>query len=105
MNPISQLAPIAHPLADTFLLGFVSATSMVAALFFLRFWRSTRDLLFLAFTVFFAVEGCNEAYTVSLRHPNVGTFALTLLRLLAVLGILGAIVWKNYFQRPSTGRE
>ncbi len=95
MIPVSQLAPISHPTLDTFLLGFICASSFVAALFFLRFWRSTRDGLFLAFTVFFGIEGANEAYTITLRHPNVGTLAVTIVRLLAVLGILVAILWKN----------
>lgn len=95
MIPVNQLAPISHPTLDTFLIGFVCATSFIAALFFLHFWRATRDGLFMAFTVFFAIEGANEAYTASLRHPNVGSFSITLIRLLAVLGILAAIVWKN----------
>lgn len=95
MIPVSQLAPLAHPTVDNFLLGFICASSFVAALFFLRFWRATHDGLFLAFTVFFAIEGANEAYTVSLRHPNVGSLVVTVIRLLAVLGILSAILWKN----------
>jgi hypothetical protein len=95
MIPFNQLGPIAHPTLDTFLLGFVCASSLVAAIFFLRFWRATRDRLFVAFTVFFAIEGANEAYTSTLRHPNVGSLAVTLIRLLAVIGILVAILWKN----------
>ena len=39
-----HLAPIAHPTADAFLMGFVSACSLIAALFFLKFWRRTRDM-------------------------------------------------------------
>jgi hypothetical protein len=95
MIPLSQLGPIAHPTLDTFLLGFVCASSLVAAVFFLRFWRATRDGLFMAFTLFFAIEGGNEAYTATLRHPNVGSLAVTIVRLLAVVGILAAILWKN----------
>ena len=95
MIPLSQLGPLSHPMLDTFLLGFVCASCLVAAIFFLRFWRSTRDALFMAFTIFFAIEGANEAYTATLSHPNVGNFEVTLIRLLAVLGILGAILWKN----------
>lgn len=95
MNPPGQLAPLAHPVLDSFLLGFVSASCLVAALFFLRFWRSTRDTLFMAFTIFFAIEGANDAYVLTLPHPNQGSLAVTLVRLLAVLGILAAILWKN----------
>lgn len=99
MIPFNQLAPISHPTLDSFLLGFICASSFLAAVFFLRFWRHTRDSLFLAFTLFFAIEGGNEAYVASLKHPNVGTFAVTIIRLLAVLGILGAILWKNLAER------
>ena len=95
VNPVSPLAPLNHPVLDIFLIGLVCAASLVAALFFLRFWRSTRDPLFMAFTVFFATEGINETYVMTLRHPNVGSVAVTVIRLLAVLGILAAILWKN----------
>lgn len=46
------MSPIAHLHADIFLLGFVVASSLIAALFFLRFWRDTRDPLFVAFSAF-----------------------------------------------------
>ncbi|HWE85863.1 MAG TPA: DUF5985 family protein [Terracidiphilus sp.] len=99
MNPFPQFASLAHPVLDVFLVGFICASCLVAALFFLRFWRSTRDKLFMAFTVFFAIEGANEAYVLALPHPNEGSIAVTLIRLLAVLGILGAILWKNVAER------
>jgi hypothetical protein len=99
MTPLDGLAPIGHPALDSFLLGVVSASSLVAALFFLRFWRHTRDPLFLAFTIFFAIEGANEPYLGTLPHPNIGNFTVTLIRLLSVAGILGAIVWKNLAER------
>lgn len=95
MNPTAQLSPLVHPDLDLFLLGFVSAACFVAALFLLRFWRSTHDALFLAFTIFFAIEGANEAYVLTLPHPNEGSLVVTVIRLLAGLGILGAILWKN----------
>ena len=95
MNSYGQLPPLAHPILDVFLLGVVCAGCFVSALFFLRFWRSTRDTLFMAFTIFFAIEGANEAYVLTLPHPNEGSFAVTLIRLLAGIGILAAILWKN----------
>ena len=99
MTPVDHLAPVGHPVLDTFLLGVVCTCSLLGALFFLRFWRQTRDPLFLAFTVFLLSEGVNEAYVSTLARPNVGSFAVTLIRLLAVLGILGAILWKNMTER------
>jgi uncharacterized membrane protein HdeD (DUF308 family) len=80
---------------DTFLLGFIAASSLVAGLFFLRFWRSTQDLLFLAFAAFFVIQGVSSAIVVSLSHPNEAGFWLFLLQLLSVLVVLGAILRKN----------
>ena len=91
--------PIWHPLADIFLLGFVAACSLVAGLFFLRFWRSTRDTLFLAFAAFFIIQGGSYAFIVSLSHPNEGSLWIFLIRLLSVLLVLGAILWKNTGKR------
>lgn len=94
---MTPLSPITHPQLDIFLLGFIAAASLASALFFLRFWRSSKDSLFLAFVLFFLVQMFRESYTVSLRHPNVGEFWLFLLRFLAVLAILVAIVRKNFW--------
>jgi len=91
--------PLSHPLADIFLLGVITTSSLVASLFFLRFWRSTKDLLFLAFAVFFVIEGGSHAFVVSLSHPNEGSVWLFLVRLLSILAVLGAILWKNSSKR------
>ncbi len=93
------MIPISHPLVDTFLLGFVTACSLVAVLFFLRFWRSTRDNLFLAFALFFAVQGGKHVFVVSLSDPSEGSLSLSLVRLVSILVVLGAILWKNSVNR------
>jgi hypothetical protein len=41
---------------NSIMLGAVAMASSVAALFFLRFWRQTRDTLFLLFSIAFAVD-------------------------------------------------
>jgi uncharacterized protein DUF5985 len=41
---------------NSIMLGAVAMASSIAALFFLRFWRQTRDTLFLLFSVAFAVD-------------------------------------------------
>lgn len=41
---------------NSVMLGAVAMASSVAALFFLRFWRQTRDTLFLLFSLAFAVD-------------------------------------------------
>jgi hypothetical protein len=93
--PVNQFAPIGHLQTDLFLLGFIAACSLVAALFFLRFWRTTRDKLFLGFAAFFLIE-CGTCVVVpNMDHPNVGNPWLFLLRLLAALAVLGAIMGKN----------
>jgi len=89
------LSPILYPNLDYFLLGFIAACSLVAGLFFLRFYRSTRDPLFLAFLIFFVVQGCTNAAVLELSQPNIGTPMIFLVRLLSVLVVLAAILWKN----------
>jgi hypothetical protein len=39
----------------------ISTLCFVAAVFFLRYWRSSRDRLFLWFAISFALEGLNRA--------------------------------------------
>lgn len=89
------MSPILHPQLDNFLLGFVTACSLVAAVFFLRFWRMTRDFLFLAFAVFFAIQGAHNAIVLTLSHPNESHPWLFVLRLISVLVVLAAILAKN----------
>lgn len=90
-----NLDVIVHPTLDIFLLGFIAACSLTAGLFFFRFWRSTRDPLFLAFLVFFVVQGFTNAAIVRLPHPNEGTVAVYVIRLLSILIVLAAILAKN----------
>jgi len=89
------MSPLAYPNVDFFLLGFIAACSLIAGLYFLRFYRSTRDPLFLAFLVFFVAQGCTNAVVLELSHPNLGTPMIFLVRLLSVLVVLIAILWKN----------
>ena len=37
---------------ETFLVGVIATASLVAGLFFLKFWRDTHDSFFLAFSYF-----------------------------------------------------
>jgi uncharacterized membrane protein HdeD (DUF308 family) len=92
---LQNLAPIGHPRLDLFLLGYIVAVSAVTALFFLRFWKETRDFLFLAFAVFFLVSAAVRAHGVTRANPNLVIGWLYLLRLLAVGLIVAAIVRKN----------
>ncbi len=78
-----------------FLLGVVATASVTAGVFFLRFWRDTRDSLFLAFAIAFIVEGLNRTAMLFLSQPNEGSTWIYLVRLLAFLLILGGIIHKN----------
>lgn len=75
--------------------GLVTMGFVVAGLFFLRFWRRTKDSLFLAFAIAFWLLGTNQAL-VSLTHmPIEERSPLYLLRLLAFSLIIMAIWHKN----------
>lgn len=87
--------PLAHPALDMFLLGFIAALSLIAALYFLRFWRATRDIVFLSFVLFFLVQGCIEGVDLTLPHPNLGSVWIFIARLLSILAVLAAILAKN----------
>ena len=89
------MSSITHPLADVFLVGFIAACSLIATIFFLRYWRDARDPLFLAFAAFFGIQGIVYSAVLLLARPNEGNVWLFLLRLLSVLCVLGAILWKN----------
>jgi len=75
--------------------GAITMGYAVAGLFFLRFWRETRDRLFLIFAGAFWVLGLQRLALVFSRDMVEEDTALYLIRLLAFLLILGAIVDKN----------
>jgi hypothetical protein len=64
-------------------------------MFFLKFWRRTRDTLFLAFGAAFIIEGLNRIGFLLLDHPNEGSPTIYVVRFIAFLLILAAILWKN----------
>ena len=80
----------------SFMLGLISAFSFTAAMFFLRFWRDTRDFFFVPFAVFFIVEGIDRIVLLFSAHPNEGSPWIYILRLFALLLILFGILNKNY---------
>lgn len=94
--PDNLYARIVHPQLDMFLLGYIAAGSAAIALYFLRFWKQTRDLLFLSFAVFFVVQGGTRAFALSSPAPNLVDAWLYAIRLLAVLLVVVAILRKNF---------
>lgn len=82
-----------------FLLGAIAMGSAVAALLFLRFWRQTRDRLFLYFSASFMLEAVNRAlFAWNGAHSEEATLYY-LVRLLAYGLILWAILEKNLMRR------
>ena len=78
-----------------FLSGAVTLGFVIAALFFLRFWRRTADRLFLAFAVAFALLALNQALAQWLGAADERVGYTYLLRVLGFVLILAAIVDKN----------
>jgi uncharacterized membrane protein HdeD (DUF308 family) len=85
---------------EAFLLGVIATCSVLAGLFFLKFWRATRDSFFLAFAAAFLIEGANRVALLFVPEPNEGSPLIYFVRLVAFLLILVAIVKKN-IERPS----
>ena len=81
---------------EVFLVGVIATSSVTAGLFFLKFWRDTRDPFFLAFAASFTIEGLNRIGVLFLPRPNEGSPWIYMVRLLAFLLILFAILRKNY---------
>jgi hypothetical protein len=78
-----------------FLSGAITLGFLVAALFFLRFWKRTRDSLFIAFAAAFALLALNQALLVLTDIPVEERSWLYLLRLSAFAIILASIWRKN----------
>ena len=78
-----------------FLLGVIATASLTAAAFFLKFWRQTRDFLFLAFGAAFIIEGINRISLLFLERPDEGHPSTYIVRFVAFLLILAAIINKN----------
>jgi uncharacterized membrane protein len=78
-----------------FLSGAVALAFLVCGLFFLRFWRRTREELFLAFALAFALLGVGQTVLALANIPTEERGSLYLIRLTAFLLILFAIYRKN----------
>lgn len=78
-----------------FLSGAVTLGFAAAALFFLRFWRDTHDELFLAFAVAFLLLGIAQAILALGGIPDEQRSWVYLVRLVAFLTIILAILRKN----------
>ena len=78
-----------------FLSGATAFGFLVCGLFFLRFWRRTRDPLFMAFALAFVLLGIGQAVLALANVPTEERGSLFLIRLSAFALILFAILRKN----------
>jgi uncharacterized membrane protein HdeD (DUF308 family) len=75
--------------------GMIAMASLIIGLFFLRFWRNTRDRFFLYFALSFGIEGMHRIVTTLTYDEHEESPLHYLVRLLAYGLILWAILEKN----------
>jgi hypothetical protein len=75
--------------------GVIVMGFAIAALFFARFWRSTRDRLFALFAVAFVILAAHQSAFLFVPEKSEARTLLYLVRLVAFLVILAAILDKN----------
>jgi hypothetical protein len=78
-----------------FFSGMIAMGFLVAAAFFVRFWRRTKDGLFLAFAAAFLLLAVNQALSSLLDLPFEERSWLYFLRLAAFSLLIVAILRKN----------
>lgn len=86
-----------------FLSGMVTAGFLIGGLFFLRFWRRTRDNLFLAFGIAFFLFAANQALVALSGYPREDQSVFYLLRFTGFALLIGAIIAKNIRGRTGGG--
>jgi hypothetical protein len=83
-----------------FLWGALAVTSVIASIFFLRYFRLTRDRLFVFFSIAFLVMAFNWI-GLAIADPSIETrHQVYILRLLAFVLILIGIIDKNRRGKP-----
>jgi hypothetical protein len=78
-----------------FVLGAIAMASLAVSLFFVRFYRETRDPLFLFFAAAFGVEAINRSVLAFQATPNEASPYLYIMRAFGYSLILVGIYRKN----------
>lgn len=81
------------------LLGAVALACFMASLFFLRFWKTTRDRFFLFFSLSFFIEGTGRIMLGVIDYSNEQEPLFYLVRVFSLLVILYAIIDKNWIRK------
>jgi hypothetical protein len=79
-----------------FLSGMVTGGNLVAALFFFRFWRRTKEPLFVMFSISFVLFAGGQFGSLWLDGPHDDNTWIFLLRLAGFVLLLVGIVRKNF---------
>ena len=82
--------------ATAFVLGLIAMGYLVAGVFFLRFWRRTRDILFAAFAAAFFLFALNQALVALSGLEGDERGWIYLVRLAGFSLIIAAILKKNF---------
>lgn len=75
--------------------GMITMGFLVISLFFVKFWRRTRDALFLAFAVSFTLLALNQGLAIVIEIDRDERSYLYIIRLIAFLIIIVAVLHKN----------
>jgi hypothetical protein len=81
---------------NSVMLGAAAMASLVAALFFLRFWRQSRDILFLWFSIAFAIDAATRLLLGLSHISDEHRPFFYLARLATFFIIIVAIAQKNW---------
>jgi O-antigen/teichoic acid export membrane protein len=84
---------------NALLSGGIATASIIAGVFFLRYWRSSRDRFFLYFAASFFIEGVNRFILYLMVGLQEEAPVYYLIRLVAYGLIVLAIVAKNRERR------
>jgi predicted permease len=90
---------------NQFVLGALVMASGVIGLFFLRFWRKTRDRLFVFFAAAFWLLGANWLLLAWVRRDEAQSALLYAIRLMAFGLILVGIWSKNRSQSVQASEQ
>ncbi len=85
-----------------FLAGMITMGYLMAALFFVRFWRRTGDILFIAFGLAFLLFAVNQGLVALAGIPREERSWIYIIRLLGFGLIIFAIVAKNVARKNSS---
>jgi hypothetical protein len=83
-----------------FVSGAITLGYLVVSLFFLRFWSRTRDRLFLVFAAAFCLLAVNQALVALAGIAREEQSWIYLIRLVAFVLIIVAVVHKNIGTGP-----